>query len=100
MHAGKRFPAAAVILAAEHVAGALVLDAPCSYVDVTAVLIEDDVVQNVIIFIAKVRQARPLLAAVIGLEQPAGAGAEEDAVRVTRVIGEAANIAAIGADRR
>ena len=81
MHAGKRFPVVAAIVGAIHVTRLLVLDAPGGNINVFRILrIDGDVIENVVIA-TQVRQASPIVSAIVRQEQAAGAGAQVDTDR-------------------
>ena len=57
--------------------------------------VDGDVVENVVVASAEMREARPVAAAIIGNKHGSCVGAQEDMVWIVRIVGQAANIAAI-----
>jgi len=57
--------------------------------------IEDDVVEHIIVAGAELGESRPVMAAIIGDENHSGAGAQENAVGIVRIVRQTADIAAI-----
>ena len=99
VYAREHVPGAAAVIAAKNVA-AVGLDAPRGGVDRLRMSgIEHDVIDDVMIAVAHPRQPRPGVSAVVRNEQLAGTGAQQDAVGVARIGGQAARVSAIGTDR-
>ena len=95
VHARKRFPVVAAIVRAIHIAGLLVLDAPGGHIDVFGILrIDGDVIEHIVIA-AQMRQARPVMPAIVRQEQCSGAGAEVDTIGILRVEIQTPNIAPV-----
>src|SRR5690348_7672650 len=88
------------IFAAEQFAGVSVY-APGGNVDHARIAgMEKDVIKNVVAALADASKARPSLTVVVGRIHLASAGAEQDVVRVLRIVSKGANIATFRSDRR
>ena len=88
-------PGTATVVGTEDAAVIIVEQSPGRYVHRLRIgRIEDDVIENVVVARAEVGKNRPRIAAVLGKEKLSRAGAQEDAVGIAGIVGEAADVAA------
>ncbi len=100
MQVGSGLPVFSAILGAEQVARLLIFHAPGCGIHVLRILwIDGDVVNYVVIAAAQMGKPRPIVSAIIRDEKCSGAGAQKDVIRVLRIVGQAAHVAAIGTQR-
>src|SRR5277367_1821615 len=96
MHRRKRFPLLAAVISTENIAGILILHAPGGDKHCLGILrINRDVIEHIIVASAELGKASPVMAAIFRDKNHTGASAEENAVRVLRIISEAAYVAPI-----
>src|SRR5579863_5368896 len=101
MHTWQRFPLFAAVVGTENVAGALILHAPGGNKHGLGVVrIDGDVIEHIIIAASQFGKSRPVMASIFGDENHACAGAQENTVRVVRIIGQTAYIASVGTQNR
>src|SRR6185437_14570827 len=88
------------VVGTENIALIRVVKAPARDIDRGRMRrIEDDVIQNVIVAWRQVSKQRPRLAAVLRIEHLSGAGAQQNALGIRRIVRQAANVAALGSDQ-
>src|SRR5208282_2947009 len=96
MHCRQSFPVLAAVVSAENVAGTLILNAPGGNENGLGVVgIDRDVIEHVIVATSQFGKPRPAMPTVLGDENHARAGTQENTVRLMRIISQTANVASI-----
>jgi hypothetical protein len=96
MHGGKCFPGFSAVAGAKHVAGLLIFYAPSGDEhDVGILRVDNNVIQYIVVASAEMRKSRPTVSGIERLKQASSAGAEENVIKVARIIREAAGVSTI-----